>query len=61
MKTQMPNSLVRVAALCVSGRSIYKYMEGVECYDEKRGAQNFKANMPAVARRAKRLDAKEGS
>lgn len=38
-----------VAVLCCSGRSIYKYLPGVEAYDSKRDARTFGANMPAVA------------
>jgi hypothetical protein len=43
------NSDRPIAALCVSGRSIYKHLPGVDAYDAKRGAQNFPANTPAVA------------
>lgn len=42
------NSDRPIAALCVSGRSIYKHLPGVDAFDAKRGAQNFAANMPAV-------------
>jgi hypothetical protein len=39
----------KVAALLVSGRSIYKHMAGVEAYDEKRDARTWDAKSPAVA------------
>jgi hypothetical protein len=38
-----------VAALFVSGRSIYKHLPGVVAYDRLRGALSFPANTPAVA------------
>jgi len=38
-----------VAALCVAGRSIYKYLPGVEVFDRRRDARTFNANMPAAA------------
>jgi hypothetical protein len=38
-----------IAALCVSGRSIYKHLPGVDPFDAKRGAQNFDAKKPAIA------------
>lgn len=38
-----------VAALCVSGRSIYKHMPGVVCYDSHRDARTFDFSMPVVA------------
>ena len=42
-----PNAKV-IAALCVSGRSIYKHLPGVIAYDSRRDARTFPANMPAV-------------
>jgi hypothetical protein len=38
-----------LAALCVSGRSIYKHLPGVVAYDRKRDARTFDAKTPAVA------------
>lgn len=38
-----------VAALCVSPRSIYKRLEGVECYDSARDVRTFAGGMPVVA------------
>jgi len=38
-----------VAALCVSARSVYKSMVGVDCYDAKRGAKTFPGGIPVVA------------
>lgn len=38
-----------IAALCVSGRSIYKHLPGVDAYDRRRDARTFPANSPAVA------------
>lgn len=38
-----------VAALCVSGNSIYKTMAGVDAYDMKRDALTFPGGMPVVA------------
>ncbi len=38
-----------IAALFVSGRSIYKHLPGVDAYDSKRDARTFRANTPAVA------------
>lgn len=43
------NSDRPIAALCVSGRSIYKHLPGVEAYDARRDARTFPANTPAVA------------
>lgn len=37
-----------VAALCVSGRSIYKQLEGVEVWDMKRDCRTFAGGMPVV-------------
>lgn len=39
----------KIAALFVSGRSIYKHMKGVIAYDSKRNALSFHAKTPAVA------------
>lgn len=44
-----PTQLRTVAALCVAARSIYKRIEGVEAYDEKREARSFPGGMPVVA------------
>lgn len=38
-----------IAALCVSGRSIYKHLPGVDAFDRKRDARNFNGGMPVVA------------
>lgn len=38
-----------VAALCVSGRSIYKHLPGVECFDRRRDARSFDGSTPVVA------------
>lgn len=38
-----------VAALCISGRSIYKHLPGVLAYDVGRDAFSFKGGMPVVA------------
>lgn len=38
-----------IAALCVSRNSIYKQIEGVEAYDQARGARTFPGGMPIVA------------
>lgn len=38
-----------IAALCVSGRSIYKHTAGVLAYDKVRDARTFKGGMPLVA------------
>lgn len=38
-----------IAALCVSGRSIYKHLPGVVAYDRKRDARTFDAKTPAIA------------
>ena|SRR5580692_3430273 len=45
----MPDSLVKVAALFVSGRSIYKHLEGVDAYDQRRNALSFAGGCPVVA------------
>ena len=39
----------QIAALCVSGRSIYKHLPGVVAYDSRRDARTFDANTPAIA------------
>lgn len=39
----------RIAALCVAGRSIYKYLTGVEAYDRRRDARTFDCSCPVVA------------
>ena len=44
-----PLDLKPIAALCVSGRSIYKYLPGVEVFDKRRDARQFAGNMPVVA------------
>lgn len=46
-----PNAKV-IAALCVSGRSIYKHLPGVIAYDSRRDARTFPANMPFFIRPA---------
>lgn len=38
-----------IAALCVSPRSIYHTLPGVECYDINRDARTFGGGMPVVA------------
>jgi hypothetical protein len=38
-----------IAALCVSGRSIYKHLPGVEAYDRDRDARTFPGGTPVVA------------
>lgn len=38
-----------IAALFVSGRSIYKHLPGVTAFDAKRDAKTFDASTPAVA------------
>jgi hypothetical protein len=38
-----------VAALCVSGRSIYRHMPGVVAFDQYRDARTFLGGMPVVA------------
>ncbi len=38
-----------VAALCVSGRSIYKHTAGVLAYDQQKDARTFPGGMPVVA------------
>lgn len=38
-----------VAALCVSGRSIYKHLPGVVAFDRQRDARSFAGDMPAIA------------
>lgn len=46
----MPNHQVRpIVALCVSGRSIYKRLPGVTCYDSRRDAGQFAGNQPVIA------------
>ena len=46
----MPLPLVRpIAALCVSGRSIYKHLEGVTCYDSRRDMRRFAGPEPVIA------------
>lgn len=44
MSDQLP-----VAALCVSGRSIYKHLPGVVAFDRERDARSFGGYMPVVA------------
>lgn len=50
-QSTQPESLKQadVAVLCVSLKSIYKQMEGVECYDESRDVRTFNGGMPVVA------------
>jgi hypothetical protein len=38
-----------VAVLCVSAKSIYKQLAGVECYDMRRDVRSFAGGMPVVA------------
>jgi hypothetical protein len=38
-----------IAALCVSGRSIYKHLDGVIAYDRERDARTFTGGVPVVA------------
>jgi hypothetical protein len=43
-------SLVReVAALCVSGRSVYKHKPGVVAFDRRRDARTFPGGVPVIA------------
>jgi hypothetical protein len=41
--------MTTVAALCVSGRSIYKHLPGVEAYDVIRDARTFRGMSPVIA------------
>ncbi len=45
----VPRMKPNVAALCVSGRSIYKHLPGVDAYDEARDARSVPGGMPVVA------------
>lgn len=47
--TPTTKNLRTVAALCVSGRSIYKHTAGVLAYDRARDARSFPGGMPVVA------------
>lgn len=38
-----------MAVICVSRHSIYKELDGVECYDIDRDARSFQGGMPVVA------------
>lgn len=40
---------LRVAALCVQARSIYKSIPGVDCWDEKRDVRTFNGGQAVVA------------
>lgn len=40
---------MKVAALCVSGRSIYKFLPDVIPFDSRTGARSFPGHMPVVA------------
>lgn len=39
----------QVAALCVAGNSVYKTLDGVDCYDARRDVRTFPGGMPVVA------------
>ena len=39
----------QIAALCVSGRSIYHHLPGVDAFDSRRDARTFKGRCPVVA------------
>ncbi len=48
-ESENPSSPIRlIAAVFVSGRSIYKHLPGVDTYDVHRGCQSFDGDMPAV-------------
>jgi hypothetical protein len=49
MPIRAPRAKPTVAALCVSGRSIYHHMAGVVAYDSRRDARTFPGGMPVVA------------
>ena len=38
-----------VAALCVAVNSVYRTIQGVECYDKRRDVRSFSGGMPVVA------------
>lgn len=38
-----------IAVLCCSRNSIYKSIDGLECFDSKRDARNFLGQMPVIA------------
>lgn len=40
--------MTTISALCVSGRSIYKHLPGVDCYDRHRDARQFNGRNPVV-------------
>ena len=40
---------MEVAALCVARKSIYKQIQGVDCYDIDRDASTFPGGMPVIA------------
>ena len=40
---------MKIAALCVSPNSIYKQIEGIDCYDLSRDARTFTKNIPVIA------------
>ncbi len=42
----VPKGERQVAALCVSGRSIYKHLPGVDCFDHRRDARQFAGQCP---------------
>ena len=45
----MSSHAISVAALCVSGRSIYKHLPDVLAYDSKMDARQFNGRMPVIA------------
>ena len=49
----MPNAevaeLSRVAVLCCRPHSVYKSIEGLDCYDRRRDARTFAGGMPVIA------------
>lgn len=40
---------MKVAALCVDRRSVYRLIDGVECYDKLRDARSYNGPWPVVA------------
>ena len=48
--TPLPNTLVEpVSVLFISGRSIYKHMPGLDCWDSHRDARQFAGRNPVIA------------
>lgn len=44
-----PAARSKIAALCVSGRSIYHHLPGVDAYDVRRDARTFDGDCPVIA------------